>query len=130
MLDTFEIISASGVVLWSRTYAPVRSSIINNFIADVFIEEKGFDPNAKDVSTSTNTPYKSGPHTLKWTIVKELGVIFVVGIPPRRFLPRLVSPREANQTRRLCTGHYYISHGSTSSWIISRPSLLTYTATN
>ena len=37
MLDTFEILTTSGVVLWSRTYAPVNPSVINNFIADVFI---------------------------------------------------------------------------------------------
>lgn len=79
MLDTFEILTTSGVVLWSRTYAPVNPSVINNFIADTFIEEKSGSAALKDSqSAATNPAYKSDQHTLKWTIVKELGVIFVV----------------------------------------------------
>ncbi|KAI0838214.1 SRP54-domain-containing protein [Hypoxylon sp. FL0890] len=78
MLDTFEILTTSGVVLWSRTYAPINPSVINNFIADVFIEEKGAAAGAKDTqSTANNPPYKADQHTLKWTFSKELGVIFV-----------------------------------------------------
>ncbi|KAG5927032.1 hypothetical protein E4U42_002681 [Claviceps africana] len=78
MLDTFEIITTSGVVLWSRNYAPLHSSIVNNFIADTFIEEKINGPASKDAqSAATNPAYKSDQHTLKWTIVKELGIIFV-----------------------------------------------------
>lgn len=79
MLDTFEILTTSGVVLWSRSYAPINSSIINNFIADVFIEERAIAAGAKDNQlTSSNPPYKADQHTLKWTFVKELGIIFVV----------------------------------------------------
>ncbi|KAI1079594.1 SRP54-domain-containing protein [Whalleya microplaca] len=78
MLDTFEILTTSGVVLWSRTFAPVNPSLINNFISDVFIEEKGAVAGAKDNQpTASNPPYKADQHTLKWTFVKELGVIFV-----------------------------------------------------
>ncbi|KAK8132979.1 hypothetical protein PG999_001152 [Apiospora kogelbergensis] len=47
MLDTFEILTTSGVVLWSRSRLPITP------------------------------PYKSDQHTLKWTFVKELGLIFV-----------------------------------------------------
>jgi signal recognition particle receptor subunit alpha len=89
MLDTFEIITTSGVVLWSRSYAPVNPSIINNFIADTFIEEKSGSLAAiNDRSASRNPPYKSDQHTLKWTLVKELGVIFVVRPSPPPALPR------------------------------------------
>ncbi|KAH6646942.1 signal recognition particle, alpha subunit, N-terminal-domain-containing protein [Truncatella angustata] len=78
MLDTFEILTTSGVVLWSRSYAPVNPSIINNFIADVFIEEKGAVAGAKDDQpTASNPPYKAEQHTLKWTFSKEINVIFV-----------------------------------------------------
>ncbi|KAG5951441.1 hypothetical protein E4U53_003096 [Claviceps sorghi] len=78
MLDTFEIITTSGVVLWSRSYAPLHSSIVNNFIADTFIEEKTNGPASRDAqSAATNPSYKSDQHTLKWTVVKELGIIFV-----------------------------------------------------
>lgn len=79
MLDAFEILTTSGVVVWSRSYAPVSPAVINNFIADVFIEEKGSVPGAKDDQpTASNPPYKMEQHTLKWTISKELGIIFVV----------------------------------------------------
>ncbi|KAI0595246.1 signal recognition particle, alpha subunit, N-terminal-domain-containing protein [Biscogniauxia sp. FL1348] len=78
MLDTFEILTTSGVVLWSRSYAPISPSIINNFITNVFIEERNAVPGAKDSqSAATNPPYKAEQHTLKWTFVKELGIIFV-----------------------------------------------------
>ncbi|KAI0522286.1 SRP54-domain-containing protein [Xylaria bambusicola] len=78
MLDTFEILTTSGVVLWSRTYAPISPAIVNHFIADVFIEEKTASAGAKDDQiTSSNPPYKYDQHTLKWTFVKELGIIFV-----------------------------------------------------
>ncbi|EHK47396.1 uncharacterized protein TrAtP1_012508 [Trichoderma atroviride] len=79
MLDAFEVLTTSGVVVWSRTYAPVSPSIVNNFIADTFIEEKkgGIAP-TESQSAATNPAYKSDQHTLKWTFVKELGLIFVV----------------------------------------------------
>lgn len=83
MLDTFEILTTSGVVLWSRTYAPVNPSVINSFIADTFIEEKnGGTALGDDLSASSNVVYKRDQHTLKWTLVKELGIIFVVRTAP------------------------------------------------
>lgn len=67
MLEAFEIFSTSGVVLWSREglNSPAASAV-NTLINDVFIEEK---------SRSTSFQYEK--YTLKWTMVKELGVIFV-----------------------------------------------------
>ncbi|KAI8682876.1 SRP54 domain-containing protein [Fusarium sp. Ph1] len=78
MLDSFEILTTSGVVVWSRTYTPINPSIINNFIADTFIEEKSGAVALSDSRSAANNPaYRSDQHTLKWTLVKELGVIFV-----------------------------------------------------
>ncbi|KAL2117848.1 hypothetical protein VTJ04DRAFT_7508 [Mycothermus thermophilus] len=78
MLDAFEIISTSGVVLWSRTYAAVNPSVVNSFISDVFIEEKATVAGAKDgASAAVNPPYKHDQHSLRWTFSKELGIIFV-----------------------------------------------------
>ncbi|KAH6894136.1 signal recognition particle, alpha subunit, N-terminal-domain-containing protein [Thelonectria olida] len=78
MLDSFEILTTSGVVVWSRSFSQINPAIINNFIADTFIEEKGgFSAVADSKSAASNPPYKSEQHTLKWTLVKELGVIFV-----------------------------------------------------
>ncbi|KAK4155321.1 hypothetical protein C8A00DRAFT_42044 [Chaetomidium leptoderma] len=78
MLDAFEIINTSGVVLWSRSYAAVSPSVVNNFISDVFIEEKSAVAGAKNgASAAANPPYKHDQHSLRWTFVKELGIIFV-----------------------------------------------------
>lgn len=80
MLDTFEIVTTSGVVVWSRKWSAVNPSIINNFITDVFVEEKSSAAlGLKENDTAANNPpYKSDQHTLRWTFVKELGIIFVV----------------------------------------------------
>jgi len=82
MLDTFEILTTSGVVLWSRSYAPVSPAVINSLITNVFIEERALPGGGlgEDVSASKNPTYKYEQHTLKWTISKELGVIFVVSM--------------------------------------------------
>ncbi|PHH77781.1 hypothetical protein CDD80_205 [Ophiocordyceps camponoti-rufipedis] len=79
MLDTFEILTTSGVVLWSRTFSSVNPSIINSFISDVFIEEsdRAASTSTDSSSAAANAAYRRDQHTLKWAFVKELGVIFV-----------------------------------------------------
>ena len=80
MLDSFEILTTSGVVLWSRSYDLVAPSIINGLIRDVFIEERVLPgaSAADDASAARNPLYKKDKYTLKWTSVKDLGLIFVV----------------------------------------------------
>ena len=82
MLDSFEILTTSGVVLWSKSYAPISNSIINGFIKDVFIEERVLPGAtvADDTPASQNPAYKKDQHTLKSASVKELGLIFVVSL--------------------------------------------------
>ena len=80
MLDSFEILTTSGVVLWSKAYTSIKPSLINSFIKDVFIEEKVL-PGASvadDASASQNPGYKREGYTLRWASVKDLGLIFVV----------------------------------------------------
>ncbi|KAK5065062.1 hypothetical protein LTR84_000897 [Exophiala bonariae] len=73
MLDAFEILTTSGVVLWSRTTTTIAATAVNTLINDVFIEEK-----VRPVLTaSTNPTYKHEKYTLKYTLVKDLGLIFV-----------------------------------------------------
>ncbi|KAF1978103.1 P-loop containing nucleoside triphosphate hydrolase protein [Bimuria novae-zelandiae CBS 107.79] len=74
MLDTFEILTTSGVVLWSRRYASVGPHIINSLIRDVFIEER-VQPQTED--SGSKPTYRKEGYTLKWTTVKDLGLIFV-----------------------------------------------------
>jgi signal recognition particle receptor subunit alpha len=82
MLDSFEILTTSGVVLWSRSYAqpPVNSNIVNGLIREVFIEEKVLSAanNKGDNSAARNPTYKKEQYSVKWTTAKDLGLIFVV----------------------------------------------------
>ena len=75
MLDTFEILTTSGVVLWSRTYVPVGANVINSLIRDVFIEER-IQPQSQDAGS--RPAYNKDGYTLKWTAAKDPGLIFVV----------------------------------------------------
>ena len=80
MLDSFEIFTTSGVVLWSKSYTKISPSLINNFVKDVFIEEKVLPgaTAADDASASKNPSYKKDQYTLRWTSATDLGLIFVV----------------------------------------------------
>lgn len=80
MLDSFEILTTSGVVLWSKSYAPLSANLINGFIKEVFIEEKAAAGAVKgiDGSSSQNPTYQREKYSLKWTTAKDLGLIFVV----------------------------------------------------
>ena len=102
MLDGFEILTASGVVLWSKSYAPISSSVVNGFIKDVFIEEKVHQGVSlgDDASAALNPTYKRERYTVKWTGVKDLGLIFVV----RSAVPATSTKKvPANQACRLST---------------------------
>ncbi|KAL8690248.1 MAG: hypothetical protein Q9224_004451 [Gallowayella concinna] len=78
MLDGFEILTTSGVVLWSKSYAPLSSGLINGFLKDVFIEEKILpSPATDDTSAAQHPSYKREKYTLRWASVKDLGLIFV-----------------------------------------------------
>jgi signal recognition particle receptor subunit alpha len=76
MLDSFEILTTSGVVLWSRSYGPVGAHIINSLVNDVFIEEKVV---SQGPGTNTlSSAYKKEKYTMKWRLAKDFGLIFVV----------------------------------------------------
>ena len=79
MLDCFEILTTSGVVVWSRSNIPIGANIVNSLINDVFIEEKVRPAATGEEGSSIRHPaYKVDKYTLKYTFVKELGLIFVV----------------------------------------------------
>lgn len=83
MLEAFEILTTSGVVLWSKSYAPVGSHVINSLINDVFIEEKVVPQGA---SVGVSPIFKKEKYTLKWKRVKEFNLIFVVRWPPVAYI--------------------------------------------
>ncbi|KAF2135955.1 uncharacterized protein K452DRAFT_259867 [Aplosporella prunicola CBS 121167] len=73
MLDSFEIISTSGVVLWSRKYAPVAKATIDTFLRELI---EGVI--TEDLSAAQKPTYKAKDGlTLKWTTAKDFGLIFV-----------------------------------------------------
>ncbi|KAL4967399.1 signal recognition particle receptor subunit alpha [Aspergillus stella-maris] len=74
MLEAFEILSTSGVVLWSKTYAPVGSHVVNSLINDVFIEEKA---QLQSTTNSASPIFKKEKYTLKWRRSKDFNLIFV-----------------------------------------------------
>ena len=88
MLDCFEILTTSGVVLWSKTYVPVSAGLVNHFIKDVFVEENVFPATsaADDSSATKNPSYRKDQYTLRWASVKDLGLIFVVRMPSQPIL--------------------------------------------
>ena len=75
MLDGFEILSSSGVVLWRRHYVPISPHLINSLIADVFIEDK--QSHASSGQQREAPSYKKDKHTLRWTAAKDVGLVFV-----------------------------------------------------
>ena len=117
MLDGFEILTTSGVVLWSKHYVPVGVNVINSLIKDVLIEENvpSGSTSAGDGSASRNPLYKKDKYTLKWTMAKDLGLIFVVS---HNRLP--ASPCSRLKRSRPSTSHYYNSRGLTNSSTTSR----------
>jgi signal recognition particle receptor subunit alpha len=77
MLDAFEVLTTSGIVLWRKHYTPVSPNIINSLVTDVFIEDKkGVAAAQADAAVPS---YRKEKYTLKWTSAKDLGLVFVVG---------------------------------------------------
>lgn len=76
MLDDFSIVTTSGIVLWRKSYAPVSTNVVNSLINDVFVEER---QKSSATETAVNPPYRKDKYTLKWTIAKDVGLVFVVG---------------------------------------------------
>ena len=112
MLDTFEILTTSGVVLWSKTYSPVSGNVINSLINDVFIEERGkvqCDTVLKMHRRRAIPPYKKDRYTLKWATAKDLGLMFVVRTFFFRYL--FIMTAANSYKNRLYTNHYFICHG-------------------
>lgn len=112
MLDTFEILTTSGVVLWSKTFTPIGASVINSFIRDVFIEERfqGKAATGSGGTVSHNRPYKHDKYTFRWTIAKDLELIFVVC--ENSFLTvKLTEPMITPSKPRLSTNHFSGCHG-------------------
>ncbi|KPI36931.1 Signal recognition particle receptor subunit alpha [Cyphellophora attinorum] len=74
MLDAFEVITTSGVVLWSRQGSSAGAGqAVNSLINDIFIAGP-FRP-SKDAAS--NAAYKHDKYTLRYALVQDLGLMFV-----------------------------------------------------
>lgn len=82
MLDAFEIVTTSGIVVWRKHFTPVSSNVINSLITDVFIEER---QKQAAVEGAPSPPYKKDKYTLKCATAKDVGLIFVVGKRQSRY---------------------------------------------
>lgn len=92
MLDAFEILTTSGIVLWRRHYTPDFSPhVINNLVSDVLIEEKRDLKGSHDGEAKS---YRKDRYTLKWTSAKDVGLCFVVGVVLFSYYPHTYSRRE------------------------------------
>lgn len=99
MLDAFEIVTTSGVVLWSKSYAPIKATAINSFMRDVFIEERA--------ERTSHPSYKKDGYTFKWTTAKDLGLIFVVCFDADMFACLCAQELADDRHPRLFTKVYY-----------------------
>ncbi|KAK1812065.1 hypothetical protein LTR12_013568 [Friedmanniomyces endolithicus] len=75
MLDGFEILTTSGIVLWRRHYTPISSNLIDSLVRDVFIEEKQKPKPGGGENGALS--YKKDRYTLRWTSAKDVGLVFV-----------------------------------------------------
>ena len=75
MLDAFEIVTSSGIVLWRKHYSSISPHLVNSLIQNVFIEERAGGQKDGVIPPA----YKKEKYTLKWTSAKDVGLVFVVG---------------------------------------------------
>ncbi|KAJ1985537.1 hypothetical protein H4R33_003978 [Dimargaris cristalligena] len=69
MLDLFTILTRGGVVVWSKTFAPIQGNPINNLIDQVLIGEHGY---------SDKQRYTTGPYELQWATANDYNLVFVI----------------------------------------------------
>eukprot|EP01041_Mallomonas_annulata_P004144 gene4144-8240_t len=67
MLDHISIFTKTGIILWSRTLCKLQGNPVEELIDTVLLEEKGGEKSAT-----------LGPYRLKWDLINEIDVIFVV----------------------------------------------------
>jgi signal recognition particle receptor subunit alpha len=68
MLDSFTVMHRGGAVLWEKALSSIKGNPVNDLIRTVLLEERSGETNAKIDS-----------HFLKWALVNEFDLIFVVG---------------------------------------------------
>lgn len=67
MLDHISIFTKTGIVLWSKTLCKLQGNPVEELIDSVLLQEKGGEK-----STIL------GPYRLKWDMINELDIVFVV----------------------------------------------------
>lgn len=71
MLDQFSIFTKGGVLLWSKSFGPVKGDPLNALIRTCLLEDR---------TGETSFTYNSslgGSYVVKWTLNNKLGVVYV-----------------------------------------------------
>jgi len=68
MIDLFSIFTTGGIVLWNKSLDAVSQAIPNALVSDIFIENK----------VNESILYRKENYIIKYSVVNELGLIFVV----------------------------------------------------
>lgn len=71
MLDQFSIFTRGGVLLWTKSFAPVKGDPLNSLIKTCLLEDR---------TGETSYTYKSslgGSYIVKWLLNNKLGVVYV-----------------------------------------------------
>jgi hypothetical protein len=67
MLDSFTVMHKGGAVLWEKALSSIKGNPVNDLIRTVLLEERSGETNAR-----------IDMHLLKWALVNEFDLIFVV----------------------------------------------------
>jgi signal recognition particle receptor subunit alpha len=66
-MDCFTVLHKGGAVLWKKELNPVKGNPVNELIKTVLLEER-----------SSETVFKHETYQLKWKLVNEFDLVFVV----------------------------------------------------
>lgn len=70
MLDQFSIFTRGGILLWSKTFAPVKGDPLNALIRTCLLEDRTGEASFSYVSSL------GGSYTIKWTLNNKLGLVY------------------------------------------------------
>ena len=92
MLDSFTVMHKGGAVLWEKALTSIKGNPVNELIRTVLLEERSGETNAR-----------IDMHLLKWALVNEFDLIFVVCEKSNNDLPFcLLVPSEVSE---ICVDH-------------------------
>lgn len=71
MLDQFSIFTKGGVLLWAKSFAPVKGDPLNSLIRTCLLEDRTGE------TSFTYTSSFGGSYIVKWLLNNKLGIVYV-----------------------------------------------------